>query len=216
MSEDVIQIDIESELRKVIGRLHDLPDQIAAPKLLKNALNSTARKVRKQMVRDVQGEYAIKKRKVLRDKSEGAPQVLTASTSNLSAAIRSRGPMQDIMTFMTRPNTATGAAAARVLSSGSLRPLEIHGLKAFVTTFSNGHVAIVQRAPPQRYSDAKSRRSRVKRYGAKADMTKIRKLLSPSVPHMLDSETVRGQAEELTYEILQAEIQKRIDQIHLN
>ena len=47
-------------------------------------------------------------------------------------------------------------------------------------------------------------------------MTKIRKLLSPSVPHMLDSETVRGQAEELTYEILQAEIQKRIDQIHLN
>jgi len=90
MSEDVIQIDIESELRKVIGRLHDLPDQIAAPKLLKNALNSTARKVRKQMVRDVQGEYAIKKRKVLRDKSEGAPQVLTASTSNLSAAIRSR------------------------------------------------------------------------------------------------------------------------------
>ena len=90
MSEDVIQIDIESELQKVIGRLHDLPDQIAAPKLLKNALNSTARKVRKQMVRDVQGEYAIKKRKVLRDKSEGAPQVLTASTSNLSAAIRSR------------------------------------------------------------------------------------------------------------------------------
>ena len=216
MSEDVIQIDIESELRKVIGRLHDLPDQIAAPKLLKNALNSTARKVRKQMVRDVQGEYAIKKRKVLRDKSEGAPQVLTASTSNLSAAIRSRGPMQDIMTFMTRPNTATGAAAARVLSSGSLRPLEIHGLKAFVTTFSNGHVAIVQRAPPQRYSDAKSRSSRVKRYGAKADMTKIRKLLSPSVPHMLDNEAVRGQAEELTYEILQAEIQKRIDQIHLN
>lgn len=216
MSEDVIQIDIESELQKVIGRLHDLPDQIAAPKLLKNALNSTARKVRKQMVRDVQGEYAIKKRKVLRDKSEGAPQVLTASTSNLSAAIRSRGPMQDIMTFMTRPNTATGAAAARVLSSGSLRPLEIHGLKAFVTTFSNGHVAIVQRAPPQRYSDAKSRSSRVKRYGAKADMTKIRKLLSPSVPHMLDNETVRGQAEELTYEILQAEIQKRIDQIHLN
>lgn len=216
MSEEIIRIDMESELQRVIGQLHSLPDQIAAPKLLKNALNATARKVRKQMVLDVQGEYAIKKRKVLRDKSEGGPEVLTASTSNLSAAIRSRGPMQDIMTFMTRPNTATGAAAARVLSSGSLRPLEIHGLKAFVTTFSNGHVAIVQRAPPQRYSDAKSRSSRIKRYGAKADMTKIRKLLSPSVPHMLDNEAVRGQAEEQTYALLQAEIQKRIDQINLS
>lgn len=216
MSEEIIRIDMESELQRVIGQLHSLPDQIAAPKLLKNALNATARKVRKQMVRDVQGEYAIKKRKVLRDKSEGGPEILTASTSNLSAAIRSRGPMQDIMTFMTRPNTATGAAAARVLSSGSLRPLEIHGLKAFVTTFSNGHVAIVQRAPPQRYSNAKSRSSRIKRYGAKADMTKIRKLLSPSVPHMLDNEAVRGQAEEQTYALLQAEIQKRIDQINLS
>lgn len=216
MSEEIIRIDMESELQRVIGQLHSLPDQIAAPKLLKNALNATARKVRKQMVRDVQGEYAIKKRKVLRDKSEGGPEILTASTSNLSAAIRSRGPMQDIMTFMTRPNTATGAAAARVLSSGSLRPLEIHGLKAFVTTFSNGHVAIVQRTPPQRYSNAKSRSSRIKRYGAKADMTKIRKLLSPSVPHMLDNEAVRGQAEEQTYALLQAEIQKRIDQINLS
>lgn len=216
MNEEIIRVDIESELQRVIGQLHSLPDQIAAPKLLKNALNATARKVRKQMVRDVQGKYAIKKRKVLRDKSEGGPEVLTASTSKLSAAIRSRGPMQDIMTFMTRPNTTTGAAAARVLSSGSLRPLEIHGLKAFVTTFSNGHVAIVQRAPPQRYSDAKSRSSRIKRYGAKADMTKIRKLLSPSVPHMLDNEAVRGRAEEQTYALLQAEIQKRIDQINLS
>ena len=216
MSEEIIRIDMESELQRVIGQLHSLPDQISAPKLLKNALNATARKLRKQIVRDVQGEYAIKKRKVLRDKSEGGPEILTASTSNLSAAIRSRGPMQDIMTFMTRPNTATGAAAARVLSSGSLRPLEIHGLKAFVTTFSNGHVAIVQRAPPQRYSNAKSRSSRIKRYGAKADMTKIRKLLSPSVPHMLDNEAVRGQAEEQTYALLQAEIQKRIDQINLS
>ena len=47
-------------------------------------------------------------------------------------------------------------------------------------------------------------------------MTKIRKLLSPSVPHMLDNEAVRGQAEEQTYALLQAEIQKRIDQINLS
>lgn len=216
MSENVIEIDIESEIQKIIQQLDSLPDQIAAPKVLKNALNSAGRKVRRQIVRNAQGEYAIKERKVLRDKEEGAPQVLSASTSNLTTVIRSRGPMQDIMTFMTRPNTETGAAAAKVFSSGSLSPLEMHGLKAFVVKFSSGHVAIVQRAPPQRYSDSESISKRIKKYGPRPDMTKIRKLLSPSVPHMLNNEAVRGPAEELTYALLQAEIQKRIDQINLS
>ena len=37
-----------------------------------------------------------------------------------------------------------------------------------------------------------------------------------AVPEAPRPPAVRGQAEELTYEILRAEIQKRIDQIHLN
>lgn len=190
MSETMISIDVEGELEKIIQQLKSLPDQIASPNILKNAINSTARKVRKQLVKDAKAEYAIKDTKILRDESQGGPKVLTATTAKMSAVIRSRGPMQDIMSFLTRPNTKTGAAAAQVLKSGSMKPLEMDGLKAFVTRFASGHVAIVQRKS--------------------ADRLPVKKLLSPAVPFMLGNETVREKAEALAYETLQAEIDKRI------
>ena len=192
-TEAMIHIDVEGELEKIIQRLNSLQDQIAAPNILKNAINSTARKVRKQLVKDAKGEYAIKDTKALKDESQGGPKVLTATTANMSAAIRSKGPMQDIMAFMTRPNSKTGAAAAQVLASGSMKPLEMDGLKAFVTKFASGHVAIVQRKGAERLP--------------------VKKLLSPAVPFMLGNETVRGQAEALAYETLQAEIDKRIAKV---
>lgn len=192
-TEALLEIDVDKELQKIIQRLNSLPDQIAAPNILKNAINSTARRVRKRIVKDVKGEYAIKNEKILTDESEGAPKVLTATAGSMSAAIRSRGPMQEIMAFMTRPNQGTGAAAAQVLASGSMKPLEVDGLKAFVTRFASGHVAIVQRKG--------------------ADRLPIKKLLSPAVPHMLGNEAVRGRAEALAYETLQREIDKRIKKV---
>ena len=192
-TEAMIRIDVEGELEKIVQQLKTLPDQIAAPNILKNALNATARKVRKQLVKDAKGEYAIKDTSALKDESKGAPKVLTASTANMSAAIRARGPMQDIMAFMTRPNTKTGAAAAQVLKSGSMKPLEMDGLKAFVTRFASGHTAIVQRKGAGRLP--------------------VKKLLSPAVPFMLGNETVREKAEALAYETLQAEIDKRIQKV---
>ena len=189
----MIRIDVEGELEKIIQQLNSLPDQIAAPNILKNAINSTARKVRKQLVKDAKGEYAIKDTKALKDESLGGPKVLTATTATMSAAIRSRGPMQDIMAFMTRPNTKTGAAAAQVLASGGMKPLEMDGLKAFVTKFASGHVAIVQRKGAERLP--------------------VKKLLSPAVPFMLGNETVREKAEALAYETLQGEIDKRIQKV---
>lgn len=193
MNESMIQIDVEGELQKIIQQLDRLPDQIAAPNILKNAVNATARKVRKQLVKDAKGEYAIKDTKGMKDESKGAPKVLTASAANMTAAVRSRGPMQDIMAFMTRPNQGTGAAAAQIMASGSMKPLEMGGLKAFVTKFASGHVAIAQRKG--------------------ADRLPVKKLLSPAVPVMLGNERVRGQAEELAYETLQAEIDKRIAKV---
>ena len=210
-TEAMIRIDVEGELEKIIQRLNSLQDQIAAPNILKNAINSTARKVRKQLVKDAKGEYAIKDAKILKDESQGAPKVLSASTASMTATVRSRGPMQDIMAFMTKPNSGTGAAAVQVLASGSMKPLEVDGLKAFVTRFASGHTAIVQRHPPATYSDGRT--ARAGKYGANADMTKIKKLLSPAVPHMLGNETVRAQAEALAYETLQGEIDKRIQKV---
>lgn len=188
-----IEIDADTEIRKIIGQLDGLRNQIGAPKLLKNALNSTARKVRKQFVKDAQGRYAVKDKSIFKREDQGAPKLYTASPASLTATIASKGPMQDIMSFLTRPNLGTGAAAAQVLNSGSLKPLELEGLKAFVTQFASGHVAIVQRRGPERLP--------------------VKNLLSPSVPHMLGNEEVREQAEEMAYEILQSEIDRQIQRV---
>lgn len=205
----MIQIDTDAELQKIISQLSSLPDQIAAPKILTNAINATARKVRKQITKDAQGEYAIKDKKVLKDESQGAPKVINANQATMTATIRSKGPMLDIMAFLTKPNTATGAAAAQVLNSGTMKTLEAGSLKAFVATFASGHTAIVQRHPPAEYSTGRS--DRAGKYGGGADMTKIKKMLSPAVPFMLGNEEVRKKAEVLTYDTLHAEIQKRVD-----
>lgn len=194
MENTILDIDTEKELQKVIAQLNRLPDQIASPKILIGAINSTARRVRTQLLKDAKARYAVSDETVWKDQSKGAPKVFTANSSGLAATVRSIGPMQDIMAFVTEPNTETGAAAAMVLNSGTLKPLEKGDLKAFVTTFASGHTAIVQR-------EGKSR-------------LPVKKLLSPAVPLMLGNEEVRAKAEGIAYETLQKEIQKRIDKIN--
>lgn len=203
MRDAFIEIDIDQQLTAVIQKLNRLPDQIAAPSILKNALNATARKVRKQITKDAAGQYAIRDKGILKKEDLGAPKIYTASVSDLEATIKSKGPMQEIMTFLTRPNTSTGAAAAQVVQSGTIKSLELGDLKAFLATFVNTdahgnkskHTAIVQRKGGNRLP--------------------IKKLLSPAVPHMLGNETVMAQAEALTFATLEAEIQKRIGKVNL-
>lgn len=190
----ILEIDTDAEIEKIIRQLNSLRDQIAAPNILKNALNTTARRVRTQLVKDTKKRYALVDEKALKDTAKGAPKVLTDTASTLSATVRSKGPMQDIMAFMTTPNSRTGAAAAKVLNSGTMAPLEKGNLKAFVTRFASGHTAIVQRKGPDRLP--------------------VKKLLSPAVPHMIGNEEVRSKAEELAYSILQREIEKRIQKVN--
>ena len=191
-NEGMIHFDVDDEIAYIKGMLNAMQNK--APSILKNSINAAARKVRKQIVKDVQGKYAIKDKSILKKESEGAPQVATASPANLSAEIFSRGSMQDIMSFMTRPNEETGAAAAKVFNSGSFKYLEMGGLRAFVTTFASGHTAIVQRKTE--------------------DSLPIKKLLSPAVPMLLGNEEIRNAAETEAYDIIQQEITKRIDKIN--
>lgn len=187
--ESILQIDTDEELAKIMAKLDGLPEMLGAPKILKNALNSTARKVRQQIIKDSKGRYALKQKKALQSESK----TVSASTSTLEAAVLAKGPMRDIMDFMTQPNTKTGAAAAKVLNESSMKPLEAGDLKAFITTFQSGHTAIVQRRGAERLP--------------------VKKLLSPAVPHMMGNEEVRAQAEAMAYANLQREIEKRIEQV---
>lgn len=207
-----IEIDADAEIQSIIQKLNRLPDQLAAPAVLKNTLNATARKVRKQMVTGVRERYAVTRTDILKKEDEGAPQMFDASASSMVATIRSRGPTQNLSAFKARPNTPTGAAQAQVLKNGTMKPLEIKGLKAFVVTFANEHSDIVQRMPPDEYS--RGRTERATKYGKGADMTKIEALNGPAVPHMLGSEEVQSGVNREAWAVLEAELQRRIDKIN--
>lgn len=214
MSErELLTIDTDEEIAKIIRQLHRLPDKIAAPGVLAKAINSAGGRVRRQIVRDAQKRYAIKDDKILKKEEDGAPKFYKATAADLAGVIRSKGPMNDIMAFMTSPNTATGAAAAQVLNSGGMTPLQKGDIKAFVTRFASGHIAIVQRDMDGKYTEPEAIARRLKNQGRKADMTRIKKLVSPAVPHMLGNEEVRAKAETMTYQWLQQEIQKHIKKV---
>ena len=145
--QSILQIDTDEELARVMRQLKTLPQQLGAPNVLKNALNSTARKVRQQIIKDSKGRYALKEKKALQSESK----ILSASASTLEAAVLAKGPMRDIMDFMTQPNTDTAAAAAKVLNSGAMKPLEAGGLKAFIKVPATGEAeAGVWREPGRR------------------------------------------------------------------
>lgn len=206
-----LEIDTDAEVEKIVRQFDKLKDKLGAPDVLQKVVKTTAQKVKKQLVKDAKERYALVDESGLKDTSKGAPRVTTERGASVSAAIRSKGPMQDIMAFLTQPNTKTGAAAAKVLNRGTEKRLEINGLKAFVTRFASGHVAIVQRDPHGEYSSGRA--VRAQKYGKSADMTKLKKLLSPAVPHMLGNEEVREKAEKLAYQIMQQEMDKLIQKI---
>ncbi|MEG1592802.1 MAG: hypothetical protein RR350_00245, partial [Oscillibacter sp.] len=61
------------------------------------------------------------------------------------------------------------------------------------------------------YSIGKGARSA--RYGDGIDMVKVKKLLSPAVPHLLGNEEIRAAAAEMAYTTLQVELRKRIAKV---
>lgn len=85
--QSILQIDTDEELARVMRQLKTLPQQLGAPNVLKNALNSTARKVRQQIIKDSKGRYALKEKKALQSESK----ILSASASTLEAAVLAKG-----------------------------------------------------------------------------------------------------------------------------
>ena len=184
-----LEIDTDAEVEKIVRQLDRFKDKLGAPDVLQKVVKTTAQKVKTQLVKDAKKRYALVDESGLKDQNKGAPRVTTQKGTAVSAVITSKGPMQDIMAFLTQPNTKTGAAAAQVLNEGREKELKKGDLKAFVTR----HVAIVQRRGENRLP--------------------VKKLLSPAVPHMLGNEEVRKRAETLAFQIMQKEMEKQIRKI---
>lgn len=204
-----LQIDTNAEIVRIGKQLGGLAFQ--APEILRLSINSAARKVRKSIVKQVGQQYTIKE-SILRDRKKGAPTVSAAKKGSIGAVIRSKGPVNDLVDFLVQPGN--DGAKAKVLQSGSLKTLERGGVKAFITRFASGHIAVVQRQPGKTYGVAGAS-ERIARYGrphngAWPDMTRIVKLMGPAVPSMMANPEIQEEARELLYTVLDQEIEKRI------
>ena len=210
MSESVIQIDTQAEIEKIIRQLDTLPNRLKAPDVLASALNATANEMKKKIGQRTRKRYAISNKKILTDRKMGGMYTKKATGSNGEAALFSRGGMLEVMNYMTRRNTETTAAMLKVLNESSFVGLgEKRGPKAFVATFESGHTAIVQRVPGEFYTRGRAKRE--EKYGPKADMTKIRKLMAPAVP-MLYGKTYEEATQDY-YSILQKHIQREVERV---
>ena len=207
-----IEVDTQAEIVRIGQRLERLAFQ--APDILRLSINAAARKVRKQITKDAAGTYTIDE-SILKDRKMGAPSLKTAKPGNVEAVIRSRGPVNDLIDFLTRPNEpSSDAARVKVMQSGGLKLLERGGAPAVVVKFESGHVAVVQRVVGETYTVGGAAK-RVEKHGMPRrgqwpDMTRIKKLMGPSVPSMLANEEIQEKARAMLYMVLDQEIDKRI------
>lgn len=207
----MVEIDFDAELREIERKLGGLKDK--APKVLVASLNSAARRVRKQIVENAKGEYEFKE-KALTNVGK-ALRMQRAREGNLMVKLNSSGQANDLMKFMVSPaevlrgKDAPDSYAAKVLKGTGLTSLSLNP-KPFVTKFESGHIAIVQRIPGQ-YMKSNGK-YRLKN-GRNQKKEFLKKLLSPSVPHMLRNPEVQAQAQVLLGENLHREINYRINKI---
>ena len=139
----------ENMLAQVERKLGQMKSE--APKALKNAINQTAKQARKDLATEAQKTYTVKA-----GRFNKAMKIKNATPTRLEATIRATGKVMGLKDFKVSPaKIQTGknrpeVVKAKVLKSRSMKSLEMGKLKAFVTKFSSGHVAVVQRRGEER------------------------------------------------------------------
>lgn len=195
-----VGIDAEQYRQIVEDLIGELPT--TAESILKRAINATAKKVGKELAKEAQDRYRVKKK---RFSSEITYHL--ASNNDLSAELVAKGEMLAASYFQTNPArpdkpTMQGSRPVKlsVLKSESPSTVEYPGtgLQAFLTEFASGHVAVVQRKPPRTYtsggwSKRKKRHQGFLKATGRLDNTRIRQFFGPSVPKMLEKTGITEQ-----------------------
>lgn len=110
-------------LSKVERRLGRMKSE--APKVLKNAINQTAKQARKDLATEAQKTYVVKVGSFNKEM-----KIKGATTGRMEATIKATGEPLPLRSF--RISKAGGRIRAQVLKSGGLKPLERNGIRAFV------------------------------------------------------------------------------------
>lgn len=201
----LIEFEADStQLQRIEFKLKNMKNK--APQVLKSAVNATARAAKEDLANKAKETYAVKS-----PRFQKAIDMKNATTAKLMATLFVTGEANELSDFKYKKNSGMTGAKGKLYKSGSLKSLNAGKLKAFVTEFKSGHVAVVRRDPPEQY---KTEEGLKRRKRERADTTFLKKFLSPSIPKMIGNEAkVYGIIKPNIESNLQRNIQKQIDKI---
>lgn len=202
----LLVIEYDGALVDAVGAaLGDLKSQRF--KVLKNAVNATAKQAQAALVDKAQAEYAAKKGPLKR-----AATVKKGTDSKPEATITVKGATLELREFKT--SAPKSGAKAKILNSSTLKLIQSQKgskAKAFLATFESGHTAIVQRQDGETYRRDGAKRQA--KYGRHIDMTRVKKLLSISFPKMVGGSAVLGALAPDIYDTLLENVNKEIRRV---
>lgn len=202
----LLVIEYDGALVDAVGTaLGDLKSQRF--KVLKNAVNATAKQAQAALVDKAQAEYAAKKGPLKR-----AATIKKGTDSKPEATITVKGATLELREFKT--SAPKSGAKAKILNSSTLKLIQSQRgskAKAFLATFESGHTAIVQRQDGETYRRYGAKRQ--EKYGRHIDMTRVKKLLSISFPKMVGGSAVLGALAPDIYDTLLENVNKEIRRV---
>ena len=202
----LLVIEYDGALVDAVGHaLGDLKSQRF--KVLKNAVNATAKQAQKDLVERAQAEYTAKKGPLKK-----ATTIKKGTDSKPEATITVKGATLELREFKT--SAPKSGAKAKILNSSTLKLIQSQKggrAKAFLATFESGHTAIVQRQEGETYRRDGAKRQA--KYGRHIDMTRLKKLLSISFPKMVGGSAVLGELGPSIYDTLLENVNKEIRRV---
>lgn len=194
-NDGIVTIGIDAEqYRKIVEELiGELPT--TADSILKRSINATAKRVGKELAKETQARYRVKKKRFAKEITYHL-----ASNNDLSAELVARGENLATSYFYINPSkpdkpTMQGSRPVRLAVLKSESPDTVAhpgtGLEAFLTKFASGHVAVVQRKPPGTFTSAgwskrKAKHEDFLKVTGMLDNTRTYQFFGPSVPKMLE------------------------------
>lgn len=204
-----IQIE-ESEIEHMKDQLGEMEKRL--PKIMKKSINETAKMAEKKFVKRAKKTYVSNK-----ETFQDAIKTKKATVSEKASVLTSKGPAKELLDFQVTPagvfsgDDRPKEVKAKVKKSGSMKSLTKGSIKAFVTKFKSGHIAVVERVSGnETYEEGESREKRESKH---LDITKIRKLLSPSIPQMVFGKEAREENEGLIREYLEEKLAQHLDEV---
>ena len=200
-----IEEDVIAGINRRLGEL-----QGKSPSILKKEINNAAAQMKKSLSREAKKKYVNTDVGMFRD----AMDVKKATVGKLAAVIEAKGRPESLIKFQTSGGTDGQSVSAKVFRESKLEELTNTkaqpNIKAFITKFKNGHVAVVQRVE-------KGERLRHEAYREERGLKistlgrrYIRELKGPSIPHMLGLRSLPETAKEDTLEQLHRNLDNHV------